>query len=180
MTANQGGQTTGNELQRELAARHQDAYAWALNCCRRNRSDAEDVLQETYLKVLDGRARFDRRSTFTTWLFGVVRLTAAAQRRRRVMRAIFSARALAEDSFRDPQPTADAGVEASQRHAAFERALVSLSQRQREVVVLVFYNEMTVEEAARVMAISVGAARQHFARGKANLRQVLAPFKTTQ
>src|SRR4051812_19367693 len=63
----------GNEvaLRLQLDAHHRDAYAWAVNCCRRNRTDAEDVLQATYLKVLEGRARFDDRSTFRTWLFGV-------------------------------------------------------------------------------------------------------------
>ena len=175
MTANPGDQATRDELLLELAACHRDAYAWALNCCRRNRTDAEDVLQETYLKVLDGRARFDRRSSFTTWLFGVVRLTAADQRRRRFLRDFISARVVADDLLRD-SPSADAGVEG----ASLERAIAGLSHRQREVVVLVFYNEMTVEEAARVMAISVGAARQHYARGKANLRQALAAFETNR
>jgi RNA polymerase sigma-70 factor (ECF subfamily) len=179
MTANTGDQATRDELLLELAACHRDAYAWALNCCRRNRTDAEDVLQETYLKVLDGRARFDRRSSFTTWLFGVVRLTAADQRRRRFLRDFISARVVAEDLLRDP-PAADAGVEVAQRHATLERALAGLSHRQREVVVLVFYNEMTVEDAARVMAISVGAARQHYARGKANLRQALAAYEANR
>lgn len=66
MTANHGDEATRDALRRELAARHGDAHAWALSCCRRNRTDAEDVLQETYLTVLDGRARFDGRSSFTT------------------------------------------------------------------------------------------------------------------
>jgi len=173
MTAYRGERASREELLQELAARHRDAFAWALNCCRRNRTEAEDVLQETYLKVLDGRARFDGRSTFTTWLFGVVRLTAAAQRRRRILRAIVSARAVAEESFHDPPPTVEAGVEASQRNAALLRALAALSHRQREIVVLVFYHDLTIEDAARVMAVSVGAARQHYARGKARLRLLL-------
>ena len=180
MTADRGEDAQQVELRLELKACHRDAFAWAVNCCHRNRTDAEDVLQETYLKVLDGRARCDHRSTFKTWLFGVVRLTAADQRRRRFLRDLVSMRAVTEDSFRDPPPAADAGVEGAQRHAALERALAGLSHRQREVVVLVFYHEMTVEDAARVMAIGVGSARQHYARGKASLRQALAELETTR
>ena len=43
---------------------------------------AEDVLQTSYLKILDGRARFGGRSSFKTFLFGVIRHTAAEDRRR--------------------------------------------------------------------------------------------------
>jgi RNA polymerase sigma factor (sigma-70 family) len=177
MTANRGDDAMHNELQLELAACHRDAFAWALNCCRRNRTDAEDVLQEAYLKVLDGRARFHRRSTFKTWLFGVVRLTAADQRRRRFLRDLVSARAIAEDALREPAPAADARLDSSWRRASLERALAALPHRQREVVSLVFYHEMTVEAAAQVMAIGVGSARQHYARGKAHLREALAQFR---
>ena len=180
MTADRGDDTEQIELRRELTARHRDAFAWALNCCRRNRTDAEDVLQATYLKVLDGRARFDRRSTFTTWLFGVVRLTAADQRRRRFLRDLVSARVAVEESLREPAPAADADLERAQRRALLERALAALPRRQREVLVLVFYHELTVADAARVMSIGVGSARQHYARGKASLREVLAQLKEVQ
>ena len=180
MTADHGDHAGQIELRRELAAHHRDAFAWALNCCRRNRTDAEDVLQATYLKVLEGRARFDRRSTFTTWLFGVVRLTAADQRRRRFLRDLVMARAAVEESFREPAPAADADLGHAQRRAALERALVVLPHRQREVLLLVFYHELTVEDAARVMSIGVGSARQHYARGKARLREVLAHLKEVQ
>jgi RNA polymerase sigma-70 factor (ECF subfamily) len=49
-----------------------------------------------------------------------------------------------------------------------------LSPRQRDVLHLVFYQEMTIEEAARVLHIPLGTARTHFERGKRKLRQQLA------
>jgi RNA polymerase sigma-70 factor (ECF subfamily) len=177
MTTNRGEDADPGGLRSELAACHGDAYAWALNCCRRNRTDAEDVLQETYLKVLDGRARFDRRSTFKTWLFGIVRLTAADQRRRRFLHDLVWSRAMTEHALRDDSPAADAGLASAQRRGSLERALAALPRRQREVVSLVFYHEMTVEAAAEVMAIGVGSARQHYARGKARLKEALAQWK---
>jgi RNA polymerase sigma-70 factor (ECF subfamily) len=45
--------------------------------------------------------------------------------------------------------------------------------RQQDVLHLVFYQGLTVEEAAHVMAVSVGAARTHYARGKARLAELL-------
>ena len=173
MTADRGDPAARSELSRELGLHHHAAYAWANNCCRRDRSEAEEVLQVTYLKVLEGRARFDGRSSFRTWLFGVIHRTAADHRRRRALRDLVSLRWGAEESRRDPGPAADASVETRQQRMLLERALAALPRRQREVLLLVFYHEMTVEDAGRVMAIGVGSARQHYARGKERLRKLL-------
>jgi RNA polymerase sigma-70 factor (ECF subfamily) len=54
------------------------------------------------------------------------------------------------------------------------RAVAELSTRQREVLHLVFYQDLTVEDASRVMKISLGTARTHFDRGKRRLREILA------
>ena len=75
----------GVELRNELERHHRDSYGWALACCQRNQADADNILQTAYLKVLDGKARFDGRSAFKTWLFSVIRRTAIDHRRREVL-----------------------------------------------------------------------------------------------
>jgi RNA polymerase sigma-70 factor (ECF subfamily) len=52
-------------------------------------------------------------------------------------------------------------------------ALNTLSPRQREVLHLVFYQDLTIAAAADVLGVSVGAARVHYERGKAQLRRLL-------
>src|SRR5207247_9042104 len=49
-------------LERELDHLHPAAFGWALACCAGDRAAAEDALQASYLKILDGRARFDGRA----------------------------------------------------------------------------------------------------------------------
>src|SRR5262249_14289025 len=90
-----------------LASIHPDAFGWAMACCRRDRALAEEVLQMSYLKVLSGEARFDGRSAFKTWLFGVIRRTAAGERRRAWISTLgiakLSHRWQAPDSRSDPE-----------------------------------------------------------------------------
>jgi RNA polymerase sigma factor (sigma-70 family) len=52
-------------------------------------------------------------------------------------------------------------------------ALSRLSSRQREVLHLVFYQELTIAAAAEILGISLGSARAHYERGKAKLRLIL-------
>lgn len=146
---------------------------WALACCDYDRPEAEDVLQTTYLKVLDGRARFAGVSSLRTWLFGVIRRTASEQRRRRAVRRFFMGRTLDEMPLADPSPGADATVDRDEEVTTLRRALRALPSRQQQVLHLVFYQDLTIEEAAGVMNISPGSARTHYARGKARLRALL-------
>jgi RNA polymerase sigma-70 factor (ECF subfamily) len=164
----------GDELRRQLDGVHPDCFGWALACCNRDREEAEDVLQMTYLAVLDGRARHDGRSSFRTWLFGVIRRVAAGERRKAWARRLL----LMRNGHRlaPERPAAqDLAVEQDETSRVLERALDGLSTRQRAVLHLVFYQDLTVEEAAGVLGVSVGSARTHYARGKQRLAALLAP-----
>jgi RNA polymerase sigma-70 factor (ECF subfamily) len=77
----------------------------------------------------------------------------------------------------DPFAAPDAEVEHESRRDGLRHALGQLAKRQREVLQLVFYHDLTVEEAAGVMHVSVGSARTHYARGKANLAAMLGDAK---
>ena len=160
------------ELRRELERAHADCFGWAMACCGRNRDDAEEVLQTVYLTVLDGRARYDARSSFRTWLFGVIRRTAASERRKAWLHGLLLKReagSLTPEALAQP----DAVVELESRRDGLRHALTHLAARQREVLQLVFYHDLTVDDAAAVMGVTVGSARTHYARGKARLATLL-------
>ena len=57
-----------SEIRAQLEQLHKDSYGWALSCCARDSAQAEEVLQSVYLKILEGKARFDGKSSFKTWL----------------------------------------------------------------------------------------------------------------
>lgn len=164
-------------LRQHLERHHRESFGWALCCCGRDRLCAEEVLQRTYLKVLEGKARFDDRGTFKTWLFAVIRTTARDERRREVLRRIGLLRYEAKGhAARDENGIKDqpgAALERERLAAVFIAALGKLPGRQRQTLQLVFYHDMSLSEAAKVMGVSVGSARTHYERGKQTLRSRL-------
>ena len=162
-----------SELKTELEKLHDASFGWALNCCRYNHADAEEVLQSVYLKILQGQARYRGSAKLQTWLFAVIRNTAITERRKQLLRTL-----TAIGRERKPQPEdlnaqPAAQLERSEMQRRFQRALQCLPARQREVLHLVFYQDLSLREAAEVMSISIGSARRHYERGKKRLREEL-------
>ena len=167
------------ELERELAQLHSESWGWALACCGRDREVAEDVLQSAYLRILSRNARFDGGSSLKTWVFGVIRWTAHGEARRRRFWMLRHADSFPVIDIADAAVGADVTAEESDRRDALISALARLSRRQREVLQLVFYHDMTIEEASRVMKVSLGSARTHYDRGKKALAHELGRERET-
>jgi RNA polymerase sigma-70 factor (ECF subfamily) len=163
-----------DELEAELARLHPDAFAWALRCWSGRREEAGDALHAAYERILDGRARFDGHSGFRTWLFGVIRRTTQEERRKGWLRLARLQRWLDRRGGDDDDPPDPGGLMAGEAVAHLQSALSELSKRQREILHLVFYQELSVQEAAAVLGMRVGTARTHYERGKTRLRAMLA------
>ena len=163
---------TPEELEQELERLHAESFAWALGCCSRDRAEAEDVLQEAYLKILEGRARFLGRSSLKTFFFSVIRRTASEHRRRALWRRFLPLGGESDRPLRGPLPD-EPPAAAVERRIFVGRALRALARRQREVLTLVFAHGLTVEESAAALGISAGSARVHYQRGKARMATLL-------
>jgi RNA polymerase sigma factor (sigma-70 family) len=168
-----------DELEAELARMHPDAFAWALRCASGRREEAEDSLHAAYFRIIDGKARFDGRSSFRTWLFGVIRRTALEERRKGWLRVVRLQRWFERRGDETGDRTDPGGLVAGETAARLRTALGALSTRQREILHLVFYQELSVQEAAGVLGMPVGTARTHYERGKARLRGMLAGEELT-
>ena len=132
-------------------------------------------MQTTYLKMLEGRARFQGRSSFKTWLFAVIRKTAADQQRRLALRTRLLGVFGQAQPAPEHGPTPQTELESNERRQSLADALEKLSPRQAEVVDLVFAHELSVADAAGVLGISVGSARTHYHRAKQQLAGLLDP-----
>ena len=156
-----------------LAALHGQLFGWALTRCGFDRAAAEDLMQEAYVQVLSGSARFDNKSSLKTFLFGVVQ-NLARNRFRRLATRLRVVKAIAADPN-------DGRVEHSQAddaaHRQLWRAVEALPARQRDITELVFCRDMTIEEAATVMGVSVGTGRVHYDRAKRALADKLRTLR---
>ncbi len=154
------------QLRSRLEALHTASFAWAVRCCYQDRLAAEEVLQMTYLKILEGKAKFDQKSQFKTWLFSVIRFTAIDyfKKEKKVKLASYQHLNVSNSEL--------STLNTSQ--IVFERGLTQLSPKQSRLLHLVFYQNLTIQAAAEVMNIQVGTARTHYERGKEQLRKWLA------
>lgn len=157
-------------VRRLLEELHPASFGWAMACASGDREEAEVILQTACLLALDGRARWGGEASFRTWFFGVVRNVASSRRRRRLLeRMLFPLSLAVVSDARHAAADPPAGTSAGD----VRRALATLSTRQREVLHLVFYEGMAIEEAARALGLRLGTARTHYERGKARLRRAL-------
>ncbi len=172
-TRRQGKWAATLNLRTELERHHQASYGWALACSGRDRVRAEDVLQTVYVKVFEGRARYDGQAAFKTWLFAVIRKTAADAWRHHLLSARWLVTQVESALPAFEEWVADADERAG-RLDRVRQMLAVLPARQRQVLHLVFYQELSLRETSVVMGVSIGSARRHYERAKRRLRQWLA------
>ena len=161
------------EIKAGLEKLHPASFGWALSCCRHNHAEAEEVLQTVYLKILERKAIYREESKLKTWLFAVIRNTAISERRKAVLRSLMHAGAISRIRSVTCDRETGAHLERSEMQKRFQMALEILPARQRETLHLVFYQDLSLREAAEVMNVSIGSARRHYERGKKRLREAL-------
>ena len=141
---------------------HQESYHWARQCCSFDEDEAKDLLQLVYLKILEGKAIYSEKSLIKTWLFAVIRYTASEERKKKLDNTPLDQ--INDLAYKEDEP------EGPDFHKSM---MLQLPDRQKEVLLLVFYHSMTVEKAAEIMEVSIGTARTHYDRGKKKLKDLI-------
>ncbi|MEO0543725.1 MAG: RNA polymerase sigma factor [Pseudomonadota bacterium] len=135
---------------------------------------ADDVVQDVFLKIGSGRLKAAPNARFTTWLYGLAINTAREQlRKRRRFWGVADASEVLDEKFDE---TADPERADAMRDLA--RALALLPVRQREVVLLRFYEGFDTRETAEILGCREGTVKAHLHRATQTLRAGLAPYKT--
>ncbi|HVZ73193.1 MAG TPA: RNA polymerase sigma factor [Polyangia bacterium] len=155
-----------------LYARHAPPVLAFLARMVRDQAMAEDLLQTTFLSVVRARGRYQPGTTVRGWIFAIAANAGRdALRRRRARPEDLAVGRVVVDAVVEPAPSADPAAA-----RAIEDALMKLPVDQREAVVLHKLQELSFEEIAAALGISVGAAKVRAHRGYQKLRALLAPL----
>lgn len=149
------------QLDHILQTYHRDAYIWARQCCLFDEELAKDVVQQVYLKILEGKAKLKEIDKAKTWLFSIIRYTAIDQLRSSGKLLSLDAAFDLEDVSEEIDPT------------DYQSLIKKLPKMQQEVLLMVFYHQMTIEQSAEVLQIGLGTARTHYDRGKKKLKELI-------
>ena len=179
-------------LVQELQAGSEDAFAYLLKLYQdpvfnliahivENNADAADVLQDVFLKVFRGIRHFHGESSLKTWIYRIAVHEASNHRRSRIRRHRREPFSLEESTTEPVRSLADARAETpyqvleqSERQDLVKRALASLAQPYRTVVVLGEMEGLSYEEIARVLGVAEGTVKSRLMRGRELLRQKIS------
>lgn len=139
-------------------------------------SDAEDAVQETFLKIQRGIGNFRGQSSFSTWSFRILVNTCYDARRSRLRKKEVAQ----EEPQESPRPEPRAPGAHPSLRIALERALSRLTRHQRDVFLLYEVEGFRHSEIAGVLAISETASKNTLFQAKKNLRQMLEAPRSTE
>ena len=158
---------------RELVARYKDAgFRVAMNVLR-NPSDAEDAVQEAFIKAYVYLGTYSPRYRFYTWFSTIVRNVALSHLRARDWYVMPLENDLAVPVRSVVAESPELAALASSRHELVREAVNPLPEKYRRVLVLRYWHDLSYEEIATVTQQSLGAVKTQIFRAKNLLAQSL-------
>lgn len=158
----------------ELIVRYQHRLLRYLLYLTGNREAAEDLFQETWMRVLVRGKQFNGHSRFDTWLFTIARNLVIDQKRKRTMVHLEDLCDSEEDERQidvassEPTPFELCSNQEDREHIA--AALLQLDALHREVLVLRFHEELSLDEIAKVTSAPLSTVKSRLYRGLAALK----------
>jgi RNA polymerase sigma-70 factor (ECF subfamily) len=159
-------------------------YNVAFWLCR-NPTDAEDLVQETFLKALRGFGSFEPGTNFKAWIFRILRNSYLTSRTGlAVQRTVALEDELDREDPSGPAPYPEAAIDRCtsetnlirlENRAAIQAAMDKLSAPLLEVILLCDVEEMKYREIATVLDVPIGTVMSRIARARAALRRELQP-----
>ena len=154
---------------RQIVDQHSQRIFNYVRRMTRNSTEAEDIVQETFIRFWVSRDRFDPdRVKLTTWLHRIAHNLCVDYFRQRQLQE----RQVPVQS--DHQDSPDTDYELNIRAAVVQKALMTLSERLRSAIVLCHYQNFSQHDAAHILDLSVDALESLLRRGRSKLKQILA------
>ena len=170
-----------NEFYDLIRPYERSVYSMALSMLQ-NEADAEDAAQEAFLKAFRNLKGFRGESKFSTWLISIVLNEARSRLRQKKTMKIQSLDEGPDEQgqtlpalLRDWREIPSEALERQELRALLQKAIRELSPIYREVLVLRDIEELSIEETAGVLAISISSVKVRLHRARIMLEKELAP-----
>lgn len=164
----------------ELIVRYQHRLMRYLLYLTGNRELAEDLFQEVWMRVLVRGSQYNGQARFETWLFSIARNLLIDYRRKRTMSSLDELiEGAGEDDRAMPMEIAADGLSPFEHCSLLEdreriaAALLELDTLHREVLVLRFHEELSLEEIAKVTQAHLSTVKSRLYRGMAMIKPKL-------
>jgi len=136
-------------------------------------SSAQDLFQETFLRVFRDRARYEPRAAFATWLFTIARNLFLDSVKRAGTPGTFMEPETATLSIPDPTPGPLETLAQEEGEAVLRRAVASLAEEDRAILLLSRFEGMRYAQIGQILGISEGAVKVRAHRALLTLRRML-------
>ncbi len=146
-----------------------------------NRQDAEDIAQNVFIEAYQSINKFRGDSNISTWLYRIAVNKSLnhikVQKRRRIIQSL---EAIVMDHREKEIPavtdTPESGLEKNERRGVLQKALKSLPDNQKIAITLNKYEDLSYQEVANIMGLSLSAVTALINRGKVNLQKKIRNF----
>jgi RNA polymerase sigma-70 factor (ECF subfamily) len=164
----------------QLIERHQALVAGTVARMLGSNSDVEDIAQQVFIRVWKSARRYVPRAKFTTWLLKITRNLVFNELRRSKRHAhvpLQSEPGAEEIPLKDEtNPAPDASLLETELQRAIEEAIIQLPESQRMALVLRRYEQLSYEQIAEVLDLSVPAVKSVLFRARTELRTRLSKY----
>ncbi len=132
---------------------------------------AEDLFQEVFIKVYKMIGTFRGESSIKTWILRIAANTCKDYLKSAYSRKVVPMMEFAEEAITSEDDYEE--VESEDTAQAVKNAVMQLPENHREVVMMVYYQEMSLDEAATVLEVPVGTVKSRLARAREKLKEKL-------
>jgi RNA polymerase sigma-70 factor (ECF subfamily) len=143
-----------------IVRKYSERLYWHIRQLVADHDDADDILQETFIKVWNALPAFREDSKLYTWLYRIATNESLTFLKRRKLRATFTLRDPDMDmaSFIESDPLFDG----DELQLSLQKAIATLPPKQKSVFVMRYFHEIKYEDISEIMGISVGALKASY------------------
>ncbi|NIR52341.1 sigma-70 family RNA polymerase sigma factor [candidate division KSB1 bacterium] len=146
-----------------------------------NQEEAEDIVQETFLRVYRKRKAYKRIAKFSTWIYTIAGNLARTELRRRKRRKLFSVTDMGYEDrdyeISDEGYNPESRVEGVIQEEIIQKEIEKLSPKFREVIILRDVQELSYEEISKIIKVPIGTVKSRVNRGRLKLQNRLRHLK---